>query len=116
MPLLSVEADQLTRIEFGDCAAAVTSVGTVGAVVSAGGGGGAGGVGLSPPPPPPQAERARTSDATAADSSVRFIGYPGCRWAEGGVNLTFATNARRQRSRARECRRMETRCRRKRRL
>jgi galactokinase len=40
MPLSSVEAVQLTRIEVVDRAAAVTPEGTVGAVVSAGGGGG----------------------------------------------------------------------------
>src|ERR1044071_9320178 len=74
MPLSSVDAFQLTRIEVVDCGTAVTFAGTVGGVVSAGGGFGAGGgVGLEPegggglpPSPPPQADRARHSDTRVA--------------------------------------------------
>src|SRR5690349_8718131 len=78
MPLSSVDAFQLTRIDVVDCGTAVTFAGTVGGVVSAGGGAGGGlgaggGVGLEPegggelpPSPPPQADRARHSDTRVA--------------------------------------------------
>src|SRR5690349_6448301 len=100
MPLPSVDAVQLTRIEFGDCAAAVTPVGTVGAVVSAGGGGGAGGVEL-PPSPPPHADSERTNDASVADTRLRFMRVPGfVERSESAVNLTFTPFTRRRRERA----------------
>jgi len=75
MPLASVEAVQLTRIEFGDCAAAVTPEGTVGAVVSAGGGGGGGGLGAGEglSPPPPHADNNTPSDARVASTTFRFM-------------------------------------------
>ena len=76
MPLSSVDAFQVTRIEVGDCGAACTFVGAVGGVVSGGGGGGGvgtgGGVGFEPEggglslPPPPQADKARHSDIKVA--------------------------------------------------
>src|SRR6185436_7530955 len=78
MPLSSVDASEVTRIEVVDCGTAVTFAGAVGGVVSTGGGAGGGdgtggGVGFDPegggelpPPPPPQADRARHSDTNVA--------------------------------------------------
>jgi hypothetical protein len=82
MPLASVEAVQLTRMEVGDCAVAVTPPGTVGPVVSAGGwtgaggGGGAGGGAGSEPPPPPQPDNSNPSDTNVASDGFRFMRIP----------------------------------------
>jgi hypothetical protein len=75
MPLASVDAVQLTRIELADCAVAVTPAGIDGGVVSAGGGGdGGGGLGAAPlSPPPPHADKKTPSDATVASTTFRFM-------------------------------------------
>src|SRR5688572_13716995 len=103
MPLVSVDAVQLTRTKLADCATAVTPAGTVGAVVSAGGGGGgAGGAAELSPPPPPHADNERTNDATVANTRPRFMTFPFCYSAESGANLTPHGSRRRRTARARD--------------
>jgi hypothetical protein len=108
MPLASVDAVQLTRIELVDCATAVTPDGMVGGVVSAGGGGGggggagAGGGGAAElPPPPPHADNKTLSDTNAANARFRFMPIPELvLYAGSSVNLTPGAPERRRRARA----------------